>query len=132
MQYRKLGHTGLDVSPICIGCMGFGDPSRGYPAWSLDEEASQSLIRHSIEAGINFFDTANVLHGSSEEIVGRSLKKFTNRDSVVIATKVAPPTPPFGALCDHHFNEREIADELLDNRLRSIRGRCGATKEGSP
>lgn len=93
MQYKKLGHTGLDVSPICIGCMGFGEPSRGYPSWSLDEEASRPLIRHAIEAGINFFDTANLYsNGSSEEILGRALKEFTNRDSVVIATKVAAPT----------------------------------------
>jgi aryl-alcohol dehydrogenase-like predicted oxidoreductase len=93
MQYKKLGHTGLDVSPICIGCMGFGDPSRAYPSWSLNEEASRSLIRHAIEAGINFFDTANMYsNGGSEEIVGRALKDFTNRDSVVIATKVAPAT----------------------------------------
>lgn len=93
MQYTKLGHSGLDISPICIGCMGFGDPARGYPAWSLPEEASRSLIRHAIEAGINFFDTANMYsNGSSEEIVGRALKEFTNRDSVVIATKLAAPT----------------------------------------
>ena len=93
MQYIKLGHTGLDISPICIGCMGFGDPSRGYPAWSLDEEASRLLTRHAIEAGVNFFDTANMYsNGGSEEIVGRALKDFTNRDSVVIATKVAPAT----------------------------------------
>ncbi len=93
MQYKKLGHTGLDVSPICIGCMGFGEPSRAYPSWSLDEEASRSLIRHAIEAGINFFDTANMYsNGGSEEIVGRALKDFTNRDSVVIATKIAPAT----------------------------------------
>jgi aryl-alcohol dehydrogenase-like predicted oxidoreductase len=93
MQYTKLGHTGLDVSPICIGCMGFGDPSRGYPAWSLDERTSRSLIRHAIEAGINFFDTANMYsNGSSEEILGRALKDFTNRDSVVIATKLSAPT----------------------------------------
>jgi aryl-alcohol dehydrogenase-like predicted oxidoreductase len=92
MQYRKLGHTGLDVSPICIGCLGFGDSSRGYPAWSFDEEASRPLIRHAIEAGINFFDTANLYsHGSSEEVLGRALKDFTNRDSVVIATKLAAP-----------------------------------------
>ena len=92
MQYRKLGHTGLDVSPICIGCMGFGDPSRGYPAWSLNEDASRSLIQHALDAGINFFDTANMYsNGSSEEIVGRALKDFTNRDSVVIATKLATP-----------------------------------------
>jgi aryl-alcohol dehydrogenase-like predicted oxidoreductase len=93
MQYKKLGHTGLDVSPICIGCMGFGEPSRAYPSWSLDEEASRALIRHAVEAGINFFDTANMYsNGGSEEIIGRALKDFTNRDSVVITTKVAPAT----------------------------------------
>jgi 1-deoxyxylulose-5-phosphate synthase len=93
MQYIKLGHTGLDVSPVCIGCMGFGDPSRGYPAWSLDEEASRPVIRHAVEAGINFFDTANMYsNGHSEEILGRALKDFTNRDAVVIATKLSAPT----------------------------------------
>jgi 1-deoxyxylulose-5-phosphate synthase len=93
MQYVKLGHTGLEVSPICIGCMGFGDPSCGYPAWSVDEEVSRPLIRHAIEAGINFFDTANMYsNGSSEEILGRALKDFSNRDSVVIATKLSAPT----------------------------------------
>ena len=93
MQYIKLGHSGLDVSPVCIGCMGFGDPSRGYPSWSLDEEASRALIRHAIEAGINFFDTANLYsNGGSEEILGRALKDFINRDAVVIATKIAAAT----------------------------------------
>jgi aryl-alcohol dehydrogenase-like predicted oxidoreductase len=93
MQYKKLGRTGLDISPICIGCMGFGEPSRAYPSWSLDEEASRSLIHHAVEAGINFFDTANMYsNGGSEEIVGRALKDFTNRDSVVIATKLAAAT----------------------------------------
>ncbi len=93
MQYIKLGHTGLDVSPLCIGCMGFGDPSRGYPAWALGEEASRPLIRHAIEAGINFFDTANLYsNGNSEEILGRALKDFTTRDAVVIATKLSAPT----------------------------------------
>ena len=93
MQYRKLGNTGLDVSPICIGCMGMGDPSRGHPAWSLDEAASRPVIRHAIEAGINFFDTANMYsNGASEEILGRALKDFTNRDAVVIATKLSAAT----------------------------------------
>ena len=93
MQYKKLGRSGLDVSPICIGCMGFGEPSRAYPNWSLDEEASRALIRRAIEAGINFFDTANMYsNGGSEEIVGRALRDFTNRDTVVIATKVAAAT----------------------------------------
>ena len=89
MRYRKLGRTGLDVSPICLGCMSFGDPARGTHPWSLDEETSRPLIRRALEAGINFFDTANVYsHGSSEEIVGRALGEFANRDEVVIATKV--------------------------------------------
>ncbi len=93
MQYKKLGTTGLDISPICIGCMGFGEPSRAYPSWSLDEESSRTLIRHAVEAGVNFFDTANMYsNGGSEEIVGRVLKEYTNRDSVVIATKVASAT----------------------------------------
>jgi aryl-alcohol dehydrogenase-like predicted oxidoreductase len=92
MQYRKLGNTGLDVSPVCIGCMGFGDPSRGHPAWSLDEESSRQVIRHALEAGINFFDTANFYSaGNSEEVLGKALKDFTNRDGVVIATKLAAP-----------------------------------------
>ncbi len=93
MQYIKLGRSGLDVSPICIGCMGFGDPARGYPAWSLDETASRTLIRHALGAGINFFDTANLYsNGGSEEILGRALKDFINRDAVVIATKLAAAT----------------------------------------
>ncbi len=92
MHYIKLGHTGLDISPICIGCMGFGDPSRGHPTWALGEENSRPLIRYAIEAGINFFDTANLYsQGTSEETLGRALKDFTNRDSVVIATKLAAP-----------------------------------------
>ena len=92
MQYKKLGRTGLDISPICIGCMGFGDPSRGYPSWSLNEEVSRELVRHAIEVGVNFFDTANMYsNGSSEEILGRALKDFTNRESVVIATKLCAP-----------------------------------------
>ena len=93
MQYVKLGRSGLDVSPVCIGCMGFGEPSRGHPAWSLDEEASRALIRHALEAGINFFDTANMYsNGSGEEIVGRALRDFADRDAVVIATKLSAPT----------------------------------------
>lgn len=92
MQYAKLGRTGLDISPICIGCMGFGDPSRGYPSWSLDEDASRRLVRHALEAGINFFDTANLYsNGSSEEILGRALKDYAHRENVVIATKLSAP-----------------------------------------
>ncbi len=89
MDYRKLGNTGLDVSPLCLGCMTFGVPDRGAHEWTLDEEKSRPIIRHAVEAGINFFDTANVYSdGTSEEIVGRALKDFIPRDEVVIATKV--------------------------------------------
>lgn len=92
MKYIKLGNTGLEVSPICIGCMGFGDPSVGYPPWALGEEASRPIIRHAVEAGINFFDTANLYSvGTSEETVGRALKDFAQRDEIVIATKLFAP-----------------------------------------
>ena len=89
MDYRKLGNTGLDISPLCLGCMTFGLPDRGNHEWTLDEDKSRPIIRQAIEAGINFFDTANVYSdGTSEEIVGRALKDFIPRDEVVIATKV--------------------------------------------
>jgi aryl-alcohol dehydrogenase-like predicted oxidoreductase len=89
MQYVKLGHTGLDVSRLCLGCMTFGIPERGPHLWTLDAEKSRPIIRQAIEAGINFFDTANVYSdGTSEEIVGAALKEFARRDEIVLATKV--------------------------------------------
>ncbi|MEW2304516.1 aldo/keto reductase [Streptomyces sp. NPDC006655] len=89
MEYVKLGRTGLDVSRICLGCMTYGLPDRGNHEWTLDEEASRPLLRQALEAGINFFDTANVYSdGTSEEIVGRALRDFARRDEIVLATKV--------------------------------------------
>src|SRR5438067_9912173 len=89
MEYTKLGRTGLDVSRICLGCMSYGGGNLGNHAWSLPEEESRPFIRRAVEAGINFFDTANVYSdGTSEEIVGRALAEYANRDEVVIATKV--------------------------------------------
>jgi len=89
MQYVKLGTTGLDVSPICLGCMTFGIPERGPHLWTLDEEKSRPILARAVEAGINFFDTANVYSdGTSEEIVGRVLQELAPRDELVIATKV--------------------------------------------
>ncbi|MFI6248946.1 aldo/keto reductase [Streptomyces sp. NPDC051016] len=89
MEYVKLGRTGLDVSRICLGCMTYGLPDRGTHEWTLDEEASRPLIRQALDAGINFFDTANVYSdGTSEEIVGRALGDFARRDEIVLATKV--------------------------------------------
>src|ERR1700755_470126 len=81
MQYIKLGTTGLDVSPVAIGAMTYGDPGRGHPVWSLGEDESRPLIKHAIDSGINFFDTANMYsQGSSEEILGRALRDFAQRD----------------------------------------------------
>jgi aryl-alcohol dehydrogenase-like predicted oxidoreductase len=89
MDYIKLGSTGLDVSPIAIGAMTYGEPGRGHPVWSLGQDDSRPLIKHALEAGINLFDTANMYSlGSSEEILGKALRDFADRDEVVIATKV--------------------------------------------
>ena len=89
MEYTKLGRTGLDVSRICLGCMSYGGGNRGNHAWSLGEEESRPFIQRALEAGINFFDTANRYSlGKSEEILGRATRDFARRDEVVIATKV--------------------------------------------
>ena len=89
MEYTKLGSTGLDVSRIALGCMSYGEPDRGNHGWTLSDEASRPFIRAAVEAGINFFDTANVYSaGSSEEIVGRALLEYAERDQIVLATKV--------------------------------------------
>ncbi|WP_309572755.1 aldo/keto reductase [Deinococcus sp.] len=89
MDYVRLGSSGLQVSRLCLGCMGFGDAERWIHKWVLDEDASRPVIRKALELGINFFDTANVYSiGASEEILGRALKDFARRDEVVIATKL--------------------------------------------
>ena len=111
MEYRKLGTTGLEISPLALGCMTYGEPERGNHPWSLPEEESRPLIRQAVEAGINFFDTANVYsNGSSEEIVGRALADFTSRDEVVIATKVhgAMRPGPNG----HGLSRKAILNEI--------------------
>ena len=102
MHYTRLGPTGLTVSRLCLGCMTYGEPARGAHPWTLDEAASRPLIRRAIEAGINFFDTANAYSdGTSEEIVGRALRDFGRRDELVVATKVryaARKAPNVGGL----------------------------------
>src|SRR3546814_4845038 len=81
MRYVKLGRTGLDVSPVCLGCMSFGVSDRGSHPWSLDEATSRPLIKAALDGGINFFDTANVYSdGTSEEIVGKVLGELAHRD----------------------------------------------------
>ena len=92
MKYRKLGRTGLDVSPICLGCMSYGASDRGAHPWSLDEDTSRTFIRQALDAGINFFDTANAYSdGTSEEFVGRALADMARREEIVLATKVFMP-----------------------------------------
>jgi 1-deoxyxylulose-5-phosphate synthase len=118
MEYVKLGNTGLDVSQLCLGCMSFGVPERGYHEWTLDEENSRTIIQRALELGINFFDTANFYsNGSSEEIVGRALKDYANRDEIVLATKVyfRMHEGPNGA----GLSRKAIMSEI-DNSLRRL------------
>jgi len=118
MEYTTLGRTGLQVSRISLGCMSYGEPGRGNQPWSLPEDESVPFFRQAIEAGINFFDTANVYSlGSSEEITGRALAKFGQREDLVIATKVngvMRPGPNGGGL-----SRRSILTEI-DHSLRRL------------
>ncbi|MET7747615.1 aldo/keto reductase [Micromonospora sp. NPDC005367] len=118
MQYVRLGSTGLEISRICLGAMSYGDPERGNHAWSLPEDQSRPFIRQALDAGINFFDTANVYSdGSSEEILGRALKDFARREDVVIATKVhgrMRPGPNGAGL------SRKAINTEIDNSLRRL------------
>jgi aryl-alcohol dehydrogenase (NADP+) len=89
MRYVRLGTTGLEVSALTLGCMSWGDPDRGGHPWVLDEDAGRAIIKDALEAGVTFFDTANVYSGgSSEEITGRALRDFARREEYVLATKV--------------------------------------------
>ena len=93
MDYTRLGSSGLKVSRIALGCMSFGDASRGRaPEWVLDGDAAAPIFRQAVELGITFWDTANMYSsGTSEEIVGRALRTYTKREDVVLATKVFFP-----------------------------------------
>ncbi len=94
MQYTRLGNSGLHVSRICMGCMGFGDAGNGQHSWTLDEEHSREIIRRGLELGVNFFDTAiGYQSGTSEQYLGRALRDFAKREDVVVATKFLPRTP---------------------------------------
>ncbi len=118
MEYTRLGRTGLQVSRICLGCMSYGDPKRGNHEWSLDEDNARPFFKQALDAGVNFFDTANVYSaGSSEEIVGRALLDFASRDDVVLATKVhgtMRPGPNGGGL------SRKAIMAEIDNSLRRL------------
>ncbi len=118
MEYVRLGRTGMKVSRLCLGCMTFGEPGRGPHPWTLDAQKSAPIIRAALEAGINFFDTANSYsEGTSEEILGDALRQFARRDEVVIATKVynrMKPTPNGSGL-----SRKAILHEI-DQSLRRL------------
>ena len=93
MEYSKLGKSDLTVSRICLGCMGFGDPGAGQHAWTVGEDETRAIVRHALDEGINFFDTAIAYqNGTSEQYLGRALRDFAHRDEVVVATKFLPRT----------------------------------------
>jgi len=108
MQYVNLGNTGLQVSRICLGMMSYGTPQ--WRSWVLSEEESRPIIQHAVEQGINFFDTANMYsQGISEEVTGRALRDFCQRDAIVVATKVYFPTgdkPNQGGLSRKHIMDQ--------------------------
>ena len=93
MEYAKLGTSDLEVSRICLGCMGFGDPQAGQHSWTVGEEATRAIVKRALDAGVNFFDTAIAYQGgTSEQYVGRALRDFAQRGDVVVATKFLPRT----------------------------------------
>jgi aryl-alcohol dehydrogenase-like predicted oxidoreductase len=119
MEYLKLGNTGMDVSRICLGAMGFGDPQKWGHKWVLNEEQSRPVIQKALDLGINFFDTANIYSmGESEKVLGRALKDYAKRDDVVLATKVhqtmRPDRPNSGGL-----SRKEILSEI-DHSLKRL------------
>lgn len=103
MRYTTFGQTGITVSRLCLGCMSFGTPGGPTHPWVIDEEASQPFFQRAVEAGINFFDTANHYnHGASELITGRALRRYARRDEIVVATKV-------GLKMGEHPNQRGLS-----------------------
>ena len=119
MKYINLGRTGLKVSRLCLGCMSFGEPNRLPQAWSIDETAARPFFRQAIEAGINFFDTANIYSGgSSEEITGRALNDMARREEIVVATKAFFPwrnSPNTG------FLSRKALFQSIDDSLSRLK-----------
>ena len=118
MQYTRLGKTDLNVSRVCLGCMGFGDPAHGQHTWTLEEEASRGIIRRALELGVNFFDTAIVYqNGTSEQYLGRALKDFARREDVVVATKFPVRTQ---AEIDGGISGQEHVRRMLDQSLQNL------------
>ena len=118
MKYTKLGKSDLNVSRICMGCMGFGDAQNGQHSWTVDEAQSREIIRRGLELGINFFDTAIAYQsGTSEQYVGRALRDFARREDVVVATKFLPRTNEEIA---EGISGQEHIRRMLDKSLQNL------------
>ena len=118
MEYTKLGNSDLTVSRICMGCMGFGDASNGQHSWTLDEEHSREIIRHGLELGVNFFDTAiGYQNGTSEQYLGRALRDFASRDKVAVATKFLPRT---NQEIEDGISGQQHIEQMLDQSLKNL------------
>lgn len=113
MQYTTLGNSGIKVSEFCLGCMSFGDPASNMHAWTLDPSASEAIIKHALDLGINFFDTANCYSaGTSEEYLGRAIRRGAARDKVVLASKV-------------YFNEGNLSKTAIAREIEGTLKRLG-------
>ena len=118
MKYAKLGNSDLQVSRICMGCMGFGNAATGQHSWTLDEAASREIIKRGLELGVNFFDTAiGYQNGTSEEYLGRALKDFARREDVVVATKFPGRSPQE---IQEGVSGREHVRRMLDESLSHL------------
>ena len=119
MEYTKLGNSDLNVSRICMGCMGFGDAANGQHSWTIDEEHSREIIRRGLELGVNFFDTAIAYQsGTSEQYLGRALRDFTKREDVVVATKFLPRTQEE---IEAGVTGQQHVEKMLNKSLQIIR-----------
>ena len=118
MKYTKLGKSNLNVSKICMGCMGFGDSKNGQHSWTLDEHNSRSIIKKGLDNGINFFDTAIAYQsGTSEQYLGRTLKDFTKRDDIIIATKFLPRTQEE---INNGISGKEHIEKMINKSLKNL------------
>ena len=118
MRYTKLGSSDLEVSRICMGCMGFGDPNNGQHSWTLDEEHSRKIIKRGLELGVTFFDTAvGYQSGTSEQYLGRAIRDFAKRNEVVIATKFLPRTQEEIAA---GISGQQHIQDMIDTSLRNL------------
>ena len=118
MEYVKLGNSDLNVSRICLGCMGFGDASIGQHSWTIGEEPTREIIRRSLDLGVNFFDTAiGYQLGTSEQFVGRALKDMARREDVVVATKFLPRTEEE---IKNGINGRQHVMNSIDSSLQHL------------